>query len=143
MKYDFVDDFNELEIRKCKRSCSCKVCDKEVIDKDNIYKEIARNGQVFLLYNKVRNIEQQVEKISNLVPEANITYVHGQMSKTRIEKTMEDFVSMKYNVLICTTITIIRDIGNGTKIIPKIIANELCLKTILACRISILAERDS
>ncbi len=78
--------------------------ENEQVIKDAIYKEIARNGQVFLLYNKVRNIESQVEKISNLVPEANITYVHGQMSKNQIEKTMEDFVSLKYNVLICTTI---------------------------------------
>lgn len=36
-KYDFVDEFNDLQIRKCTRSCSCKVCDKEVFDKDIIY----------------------------------------------------------------------------------------------------------
>ena len=78
--------------------------ENEQVIKDAVYKEIARNGQVFILYNKVRNIENQVEKISNLIPEANIAYVHGQMSKSQIEKTMEDFVSMKFNVLICTTI---------------------------------------
>lgn len=37
MKYDFVDDFNELEIRKCTRSCNCKVCDKNVIGEDIVY----------------------------------------------------------------------------------------------------------
>lgn len=78
--------------------------ENDQVIKDAIYKEIVRNGQVFILYNKVRNIEQQVEKISKLVPEASITYVHGQMTKSQIESTMEDFVSMKYNVLICTTI---------------------------------------
>lgn len=36
-KYDFVDEFNDLQIRKCTRSCSCKVCDKEVFDKDIVY----------------------------------------------------------------------------------------------------------
>jgi hypothetical protein len=36
-KYDFVYELNDLQIRKCTRSCSCKICDKEVIDKDIIY----------------------------------------------------------------------------------------------------------
>ena len=37
MKYDFVYDANELEIRTCKRDCNCKVCDKNVRDKDIVY----------------------------------------------------------------------------------------------------------
>ena len=37
MKHDFVDEFNELEIRKCTRYCNCKVCDKDVRDKDIVY----------------------------------------------------------------------------------------------------------
>ena len=36
-KYDFIDEFNEFKIRKCIRSCSCKVCDKEVMGKDIVY----------------------------------------------------------------------------------------------------------
>lgn len=48
MKYDFIDDFNELEIRKCKRSCNCKVCDKEVMDKNIVYLRAFRlHGQPF------------------------------------------------------------------------------------------------
>lgn len=48
MKYDFVDNFNKLEIRKCKKSCSCKVCDKEVIGKDIVYlKSFRLNAQPF------------------------------------------------------------------------------------------------
>lgn len=35
--YDFIDEFNEFKIRKCTRSCSCKVCDKEVMGKDIVY----------------------------------------------------------------------------------------------------------
>ena len=37
MKNDFVDSFNELEIRKCTRDCNCKVCDENVRDKDIVY----------------------------------------------------------------------------------------------------------
>lgn len=76
---------------------------KEVI-KDAIYKELAREGQVFLLYNNVSKIIDKTSEIKRLVPEANITYIHGQMNKDQIEKTMEEFVEHKYDILVCTTI---------------------------------------
>ncbi len=76
---------------------------KQVI-KDAIYKELARNGQVFVLYNNVSRIEEKVYEINALVPEARITYVHGQMSKNQIEDTMEEFTLGNYDVLVCTTI---------------------------------------
>ena len=48
MKYDFVHRFNELEIRKCKRWCFCKVCDNPVQDKDVVYiKSFRLNAQPF------------------------------------------------------------------------------------------------
>ncbi len=72
--------------------------------KDAIYKELSREGQVFVLYNNVSKIEEKLLKIKELVPEASVTYIHGQMQKKQIEKTMEDFVFGIYNVLICTTI---------------------------------------
>lgn len=72
--------------------------------KDAIYKEMAREGQVFVLYNNVKQIEKKVFEIKKLVPEASITYIHGQMPKHQIETTMEEFVEGKYNVLVCTTI---------------------------------------
>ena len=72
--------------------------------KDAIYKELARDGQVFILYNHVGNLEAKAREINNLVPEANITIAHGQMEKKQLEQTMIDFIDKKYNVLICTTI---------------------------------------
>ncbi len=78
--------------------------ENDQVIKDAIYKELARNGQIFLLYNNVSKIENQVDRIKRLVPEANVTYIHGQMSKDQIERTMESFVSNEYNVLVCTTI---------------------------------------
>lgn len=75
----------------------------EVI-KDAIYKELSRDGQVFVLYNSVLKIEDRVNEIKRLVPEANVTYIHGRMNKDEIENTMEAFVNKDYNVLVCTTI---------------------------------------
>ena len=78
--------------------------ENDQVIKDGIYKELARNGQVFVLYNNVSKIEDKVLKIKKLVPEAKITYIHGQMNKDQIEKTMENFVNKEYDVLVCTTI---------------------------------------
>lgn len=47
-KYDFVDDCNELEIKKCTRYCNCKICDEDVKDKDIVYlKSFRLNAQPF------------------------------------------------------------------------------------------------
>ena len=78
--------------------------ENDQVIRDAIYKELARDGQVFVLYNKVLDIEDKLVKIKKLVPEAKITYIHGRMTKEQIEKTMESFVDKTYNVLVCTTI---------------------------------------
>lgn len=78
--------------------------ENDQVIKDAIYKELSRNGQLFVLYNNVSKIEDQVIRIKKLVPEAKVTYIHGQMNKEQIEKTMESFVDKEYDVLVCTTI---------------------------------------
>ena len=77
--------------------------DTEVI-KEAITKELERGGQVFYLYNNVQGIEKKASDISNLVPEANVNYAHGQMTGTKIEEIMEEFIQGETNVLVCTTI---------------------------------------
>ena len=72
--------------------------------KDAIYKELARSGQVFILYNHVDLIEHKVYEIQSLVPEAKIIYAHGQMNRDEIENRMMDFINHKADILICTTI---------------------------------------
>ena len=72
--------------------------------KDAIYKELARNGQVFILYNHVDLIEHKVAEINKLVPEARIIYTHGQMEKNEIENKMYDFINHNADILVCTTI---------------------------------------
>lgn len=78
--------------------------ENDQVIKDAIYKELARDGQVFILYNNVSKIEDQVSRIKKMVSESKVTYIHGQMNKDQIEKTMESFINKEYNVLICTTI---------------------------------------
>ena len=72
--------------------------------KDAIYKELSRNGQVFVLYNRVETIESKLRDINKLVPEARIRIAHGQMSKTELEDVMIDFINHEFDILLCTTI---------------------------------------
>ena len=76
---------------------------KQII-KDAIYKEISRNGQVFILYNRVQSIEETRLRIQNLVPDARIAIAHGQMTKNELENVIIDFTNHEYDVLVCTTI---------------------------------------
>ncbi|MEG2322137.1 MAG: transcription-repair coupling factor [Bacilli bacterium] len=76
---------------------------KKVI-KDAIYKELSRQGQTFLLYNHVDNIENKVREIKELVPEAKIIFAHGRMNKKQLEDVMFKFTNKEYDVLVCTTI---------------------------------------
>lgn len=78
--------------------------ENDAIIRDAIYKEMSRDGQVFILYNNVKNIERKVNKIQKLVPDAKIEYAHGQLSKNDLENRMLDFIDHKYDVLVCTTI---------------------------------------
>ena len=78
--------------------------ENDQIIKDAIYKELSREGQVFVLYNNVSKIQDQVVRLKKLVPEANICFIHGQMQKNEIEKTMEAFVNKEFDILVCTTI---------------------------------------
>ncbi len=78
--------------------------ENDLILKDAIYKELSRKGQIFILYNKVEDIESKVSYIKRLVPDAKINYAHGQMNKTELENIMNDFINYKYDILVCTTI---------------------------------------
>ena len=77
--------------------------DEEVI-KEAITKELERDGQVFYIFNNVEGIIKKADDISRLVPEANVSYAHGQMTGAKIEEIMKDFIDKKTNVLVCTTI---------------------------------------
>ncbi len=77
--------------------------DEEVI-KEAILKEMERGGQIFYLFNRVESIEEKASMISNLVPEARVSFAHGQMTGKEIENIMNDFIQKEIDVLVCTTI---------------------------------------
>ncbi len=72
--------------------------------KDAIERELARKGQVFYLYNRVRGIDLKTSQIQALVPEARVAHAHGQMSERQLEDIMSQFLQGEFDVLICTTI---------------------------------------
>ncbi len=76
----------------------------EMLIKNAIYKELARDGQVFYVSNRVDNIEEIANKVRILVPEARVDYAHGQMQPKEIEDVMMDFMEHKTDVIVCTTI---------------------------------------
>ncbi|CAL4321062.1 Transcription-repair-coupling factor [Buchnera aphidicola (Periphyllus testudinaceus)] len=69
-----------------------------------ILKEIKRGGQVYYIYNKVKNIELKLNHLCKLVPEGKFKIGHGQMNKNALKKVINDFYKNKFNILICTTI---------------------------------------
>ena len=75
-----------------------------VIIRDAIERELARNGQIFYLYNKVSDINIIANKISRLVPSARVCFAHGKMSRIELENVIEAFLDKQYDVLVSTTI---------------------------------------
>lgn len=67
-------------------------------------RELDRGGQVFYVYNRVDTLEQKVAELQDLIPEASIGFVHGQMSEIQLENTLLDFIDGAYDVLVATTI---------------------------------------
>ncbi len=83
----------------------------EEVIADAIRRELARNGQIFFLHDRVRSIFTMARLVQKLVPEAQVGVVHGRMKPTEIEGAMARFVRREDNVLVCTSI-----IGSGLDI---------------------------
>ena len=75
-----------------------------VLIKQIIERELARDGQVFYLYNRTNQIANVAYNISLAVPQAKVAIGHGQMDKNELEDVMMRFVNKEFNVLVCTTI---------------------------------------
>nr|WP_227712846.1 transcription-repair coupling factor [Nanchangia anserum] len=69
-----------------------------------IRREMLRDGQVFVVHNRVASIDKAAARIASLVPDARIAVAHGKMSETQLESVMVDFWNHDYDVLVCTTI---------------------------------------
>ncbi len=71
---------------------------------DAIEKELARNGQVFYLYNNISEIYNVARTLQTSIPDARIGIVHGKMDREAVEDVMLQFENHELNVLVCTTI---------------------------------------
>lgn len=76
----------------------------EVIMRDAISFELRRGGQVFVVHNRINDIEQIGNIILKLVPDARIGIAHGQMEGSQLEKRMMKFIEGEYDVLVSTNI---------------------------------------
>ncbi|MCR8645865.1 transcription-repair coupling factor [Paenibacillus sp. N1-5-1-14] len=72
--------------------------------REAIERELAREGQVYYLYNRVQGITQIADQISMLVPDARVAVAHGQMGEQELEKTILDFLDGEFDVLVSTSI---------------------------------------
>ena len=82
----FVMEYNEETVREA------------------ISREIARGGQVYYVYNRVSSIADITAKIAALVPQATVSFAHGQMHERELEEIMYDFINGDIDVLVSTTI---------------------------------------
>jgi transcription-repair coupling factor (superfamily II helicase) len=88
-----------------RRPVATTICpyDERII-RSAIEKEIARQGQVFFLHNRVKTIRGMKRRIENLVPGARVEVGHGQMGHEELEDVMNRFIRGEFDVLVCTTI---------------------------------------
>ena len=76
----------------------------EELVREAISRELARGGQVFYVYNRVSSIADMAAFLRKLLPDARISYAHGKMKESELERIMYDFVSGDIDVLVSTTI---------------------------------------
>lgn len=72
--------------------------------REAINRELARNGQVYYVYNRVNTIAEITNHVASLVPDANVAFAHGQMSERELENVMLSFINGEIDVLVSTTI---------------------------------------
>ncbi|MFT5974257.1 MAG: transcription-repair coupling factor (superfamily II helicase) [Gammaproteobacteria bacterium] len=67
-------------------------------------RELKRGGQIYFLHNEVKSIEKVASELQELIPDARVGIVHGQMKEKELEHVMLDFYHHRCNLLVCTTI---------------------------------------
>ena len=71
---------------------------------DAVSRELARNGQVYIVYNRVESIGRFAERLLSLMPALRVLIAHGQMNERDLDRTMTDFIDHEADVLLCSTI---------------------------------------
>ncbi len=81
------------------------VCEyNEEMVREAIVRELSRGGQVYYVYNRVNTIADVAASLAALVPEAAVSFAHGQMQERELERIMYDFIDGEIDVLVSTTI---------------------------------------
>lgn len=76
----------------------------DVVLAEAVKDELARGGQVFVVNDRVQNINLLAEEVESWVPEARVAVAHGQMNDRDLERVMESFLSREFDILVSTTI---------------------------------------
>ena len=72
--------------------------------REAICRELARDGQVYYVYNRVSDIADVARRVQEMVPEASVAYADGQMKEAELERVMVDFINHEIDVIVTTTI---------------------------------------
>jgi len=76
----------------------------EVLIKEAVDREVARNGQVYFLHNRVQTIDSMSEKLQSLFPHLRIIVAHGKLKATELEERIMSFKEGKHDILVSSTI---------------------------------------
>ncbi|MDY7000334.1 MAG: transcription-repair coupling factor [Thermodesulfobacteriota bacterium] len=76
----------------------------QAVLKGIVVRELERQGQVFWVHNRVRDLERVVEFVRSLAPEARVDMAHGQMPERLLEEAMHKFWHHELDILVCTAI---------------------------------------
>jgi transcription-repair coupling factor (superfamily II helicase) len=88
-----------------RRSVRTIVChDDPAVLGQALQRELAREGQVFFVHNRVRDLNRVRERVQQMAPKARVALAHGQMKEEKLETAMLDFVAGRYDILLCTSI---------------------------------------
>ncbi len=76
----------------------------ETLLRDAAVRELARGGQVFILYNRVESIATFARRVQEIIPESRVCVAHGRMDKNALEANVFGFYRHEYDILVTTTI---------------------------------------
>jgi transcription-repair coupling factor (superfamily II helicase) len=90
------------ENRRAIRTYLCRP--EKAVMQAAIRQELARQGQVFFVHNRIRNLGTWARYLQEMVPEARVAMAHGQMPERELERVMVRFWRQEVDVLVCTAI---------------------------------------
>ena len=101
-----IKDLSSLEVPPFDRRAvkTYVIEEDEKLFREIILREKDRNGQVFVVFNRVKKIEKIESYFKNLVPEVTCEFAHGRMDPKKLSDVIKNFSNKEIDVLISTTI---------------------------------------